>query len=782
MSNSNHGFQGEERRIRQVIAKIGEKIEQLQIDVGELKSKVVENRKNFWDDVTVNFDNHEDAQETLDSIRQQSMVLAEMERHHKHSSESLSTLRRLHESPYFGRVDFTETGYPETDRIYIGIASFVDNGTHEHYVYDWRAPISSLFYDYALGPAEFTAPMGTVQGTVDLKRQFVIRHGELKFMFDTGETIGDEVLQQALGRSSDTQMRSIVATIQKEQNAIIRHVRGRTVIVQGAAGSGKTSVALQRVAYLLYKYRETLNAGNMVLFSPNPIFSNYVSNVLPELGEANIQQTTFQDYLDRRLGAGFQVEDAYSQLEYMLTASDGPAYRARQAGIRFKASADFYRMIESYVELLKTEGMLFEDLQFRGNTLITGEQIAERFYTGDTSGKLNYRLEALRSSLNKELIRLEREERVKDWVQDEVELLDKDDFQEAFEALYRTKKMRGDTFNDAQDEYEVLSKKVVHDHFAPLRKKVKRLKFIDIPGLYKRLFTDERLLSKVAEGIALPEDWREVCSQTAEKLERGELPYEDATPLLLLKELIEGFRTVTNVRHVLIDEGQDYSPFQYLFMKRLFPHSKFTILGDFNQAILMQTARQGSFEAIARIFGDEETETFQLTKSYRSTKEIVEFTRGMLPGGEAIQPFNRSGERPVVVTAANRDELLGKMAEHIARFKAEGAESVAVICKTAAESEQAYEALKPYGPLQLIGITSRSITEGTMVIPAYLAKGVEFDAVLIYDASAEQYGQENERKLFYTACTRAMHHLRLYTASEPTPFIAGLDPVLYERQ
>lgn len=242
-----------------------------------------------------------------------------------------------------------------------------DNGTF--LIYDWRAPISSLYYDGAPGPASYETPGGQITGTMELKRQFVIDNGEIEVMFDTGVTIGDELLQQVLSHSADDRMKSIVATIQKEQNAVIRNDRSRMLVVQGAAGSGKTSAALQRVAYLLYKYREVLQADQMLLFSPNPLFNSYVSTVLPELGEENMQQTTFQMYLEHRLGHEFQLEDVFSQTESLLNAPDGEEAYIRREGIAYKSSVAFLSAIRQYVNLLEHEGMLFKPLMFQGRPL-----------------------------------------------------------------------------------------------------------------------------------------------------------------------------------------------------------------------------------------------------------------------------------------------------------------------------------------------------------------------------------------------------------------------------
>ena len=327
--------------------------------------------------------------------------------------------------------DFIEEGNSTQEQIYIGISSLSDTSGEDFLIYDWRAPVSSVYYDYQPGPAKYATPGGTIQGILEKKWQYLIRGGVLQSMFDTSLTIGDEILQQVLGKGTDKQMHNIVATIQQEQNRIIRHDHGRLLIVHGAAGSGKTSAALQRIAYLLYKYRDRLNADQIILFSPNTMFSSYVSNVLPELGEENMQQVTFQEYLDHRLSKEFQVENPYEQLEYVLTAANTPSYRSRLASIRFKASTRFFEAIQSYRQSLELSGMLFKDITFRGKPIVTAQQIAERFYSHDTSLRFHNRLEKLKDWLIKKINEVQKVERTKPWVQDEIELLSNEDYHKA---------------------------------------------------------------------------------------------------------------------------------------------------------------------------------------------------------------------------------------------------------------------------------------------------------------------------------------------------------------
>lgn len=706
-------------------------------------------------------------------------------------------------SPYFGRVDFLEDGLNGSEQIYIGVSSFVDENGLTFLVYDWRSPIASLYYDHSPGAASYDTPVGRITGTMELKRQYQIQDGQLRRMFDASVTIGDELLQQMLAKGADSQMKSIVSTIQKEQNAIIRNDHSRLLIVQGAAGSGKTSAALQRVAYLLYKNRDSLKADQIVLFSPNQMFNSYVSSVLPELGEENMQQTTFQEYLEYWLGSSFQVEDPFSQIEYVLTAQSTPNDEARLQGMKYKASEAFMKALQNYAQWLGREGMLFNGIRFRDRVLITAEQMRSQFYGYDTSLSLANRVDLLQKWILKELSLLDRKELGASWVEEELHYLDNEHYAEVFSELHKEREVldiaehyavvrekisnkrredEGD-FDFAEREEDLLRQRIVKASFKPIRKSVKRFSFIDVHGLYTQLFIDEAAYREKTNEVDIPVLWSEICKQTSDKLEKFEIFYEDATPYLYLKELIEGVRTNTEIRHVFIDEGQDYSPFQYEYLKKLFPRARMTVLGDFGQAIFTQSTNlQDAESPLFRLYGETETCLIRLVRSYRSTREIVEFTKELLSDVSEIVPFERSGPKPLLVKVEDGEMRDIRVLKDIAALKAEGFESIAVITKTAAESRSAFESLRKHGgeALQLITKETETFEKGAMVIPVYLAKGVEFDAVLIYEASPHAYGQDNDRKLLYTACTRAMHQLLLYTTGDWSPFVESMDSSLYE--
>ncbi|MFD1606109.1 RNA polymerase recycling motor HelD [Oceanobacillus luteolus] len=763
-------FQQEQEQLNNVKKVIQHEVDKLDSKTRQRKEEVIHSRKHFWDEIKINVDSFDDYLETVLAIRQEAQALAVSETTHRHSFQRLSTLQQMLDVPYFGRIDFLEEGDSQSEEIYIGISTLRDETGENILIYDWRAPISSVYYDYQPGPAQYKTPGGVIKGELEKKWQYLIRNGELQSMFDTSLTIGDEILQEVLGQGTDKYMNSIVATIQKEQNRIIRHDRGRMLIVHGAAGSGKTSAALQRIAYLLYKYRENLNADQIILFSPNTLFSNYVSNVLPELGEENMQQVTFQEYLYHRLSNDFAVEDPYDQLEYVLTETGRPEYDARVSSIRFKASAQFLDVIQAYVKSLEKSGMVFKDIKFRGEPIVTAQEMEEFFYHEDLSLGLQYRLEKLKDWLLDKVRALEKLEWKKEWVEETIELLSDEEYYKAQKYLAKKAGYTRENSDDYDMDTKALARLIVRQRLRSVRKRIRSLRFVDISAIYKQLFENHGKIQELVDGES-PKDWPAICEVTLQELEQGRILYEDATPFLQLQDSIFGFQANRSIRHVVVDEAQDYSAFQFEFLKRLFPAARMTVLGDFNQAIFAHANEKDDFQELTQLYGPDKTEVINLTRSYRSTKPIIEFTRRLIPEGDQIIPFNRDGERPALTTFENHDELHAEITSKVSELKDQGNESIAIICKSAAETEKAYEALSDIEELKMLKSSSIEYEQGVVVLPSYLSKGIEFDAVIIYDASEKVYGDESLRRVFYTACTRAMHGLQLYSVGEPTNFI-----------
>ncbi|MCY8128238.1 UvrD-helicase domain-containing protein, partial [Bacillus spizizenii] len=744
MNQQDKEWKEEQSRIDEVLQELGKKERFLETSAGGLKHDIIGLRKSFWEDVTVNLDDAHEAVETMASIKQQAELLSDRERNHRRMDQQLKRIHQLKASPYFGRIDFIENGEEQAERIYIGLASCMDEKEEQFLIYDWRAPISSMYYNYSPGKADYEVPGETIEGEMVLKRQFIIKNGTLKAMFNTDMTIGDEMLQEVLSHQSDTQMKNIVSTIQKEQNQIIRNEKSKFLIVQGAAGSGKTSAALQRVAYLLYRHRGVIDAGQIVLFSPNFLFNSYVSSVLPELGEENTEQATFQEYIEHRLGRKFQCESPFDQLEYCLTEKKDGDFPSRLSAITWKAGLSFQQFIDEYVSQLSSEGMIFKNIIFRGQKLINKEQIQSYFYSLDQGQSIPNRMEQTARWLLSELNKLEKKERRKDWVVQEAELLDKEDYLDVYKKLQERKQFSESTFNDYQREQQLLAAIIVKKAFKPLKQAVRLLAFLDVTQLYLQLFSGWG-------GKFQHEETAMIGELTRLAFAENKLLYEDAAPFLYMQDLIEGRKKNTKIKHLFIDEAQDYSPFQMTYMRSIFPSASMTVLGDINQSIYAHAIH--GVKRMDACFEGEPAEYVRLKRTYRSTRQIVELTKAMLQDGADIEPFNRNGEIPLIFKTEGREDLCQKLTKEIDRLKKQGHETIAVICKTAQQCIQAHAHMSEYIDVRLIHKENQTFQKGVCVIPVYLAKGIEFDAVLVYDASEEHYHTEHDRRLLYTACT-----------------------------
>ncbi|WP_332238184.1 RNA polymerase recycling motor HelD [Sporolactobacillus sp. KGMB 08714] len=764
----------EQNRINEVVDVISSKISGITGEKGAVRKGIVDLRQNFWEDVTVNLDEMDDVYETQASIKQQAELLSERERRHGQMDRELKTLYRLQDSPYFGRIDFQEEGEQKTEPLYIGIGSLMDARNEKFLIYDWRAPISSMYYDYAPGPAKFDSIDGEIKGEMKLKRQFIIRRGQIDGMFDTGLTIGDGLLQAMLGGRASTHMKSIVATIQKEQNQIIRNETDRYLIVQGAAGSGKTSAALQRVAFLLYRYRKTLRSDNMLLFSPNPLFSSFISTVLPELGEENVRQTTFKDFIEEKIGRDLQLENPFDQTEACLTMEESEAYRARTEGIRFKASLAYKRLLDRWLERLKFGGMIFRDIVFRDETIVSGKAIKRFFYSLPREQSILNRMEDVRDWLLRRIAVFVKEERRKDWVLEEGELLDKSDYAEIFQKLQQERQFSEETFDDYDREEQMLRKVVMNRRIKPIRRRIKQLEFVNSQKVYCEIFYHDH------DDECVPEHWTAICRATRMRFEEGDCPWEDAVPYLYLKEKLQGRKGNQEIRHLIIDEAQDYSPVQLAYLQAAFPRSRMTILGDLNQAVYAQSFAEETMLS-ENLYNRAEVKKLTLLRSYRSTKEIMDFSRHLVPGGDQIEPFERSGKLPewVAIRDGRKEAVI---LDRIASFKNAGFETFALIGKTMKECQAIYARLKNKISVRLVTQATYQFDKGFIIIPAYLAKGIEFDAVIVNDASAANFHRPNERTIFYTACTRAMHELVLLSSGEATHFLNGVPKDKYVRE
>ena len=630
--------------------------------------------------------------------------------------------RKMMDSPFFGRVDFCYEGDDEPEIFYIGIANLAEENGGLPLIYDWRAPVSGLFYDFDKGPASYQAPLGEIHGDIAAKWQYKIRGGKMIYEFESDVKIDDEILKAELGSNGDVQLKNIIRTIQKEQNAIIRNTSDRIMVIQGAAGSGKTSIALHRIAYLLYHDRKNLKSSSVLVLSPNGVFSDYISHILPELGEENIREMSFDLFAYKRLkNTVSDCEDRYDLIERQI------AGLCDEKLLKEKQSRDFLDRMEGYLVELEDSLMNFRDVEHRG-VVKKEQEIIELFYFKFMDIPLLSRMDA-----------------VAEYFIDEVETLkgfdlpeeERDAVKSRFYRMYETR---------------------------------------DLYVLYNRFLRQEGF-------PALPQV----------QYEKRKLRYEDVYPVLYLKYRLETQQEDSGVRHLIVDEMQDYSRIQYLIIQKLFK-CKMTILGDREQT--MDGDQQDVLTFLPKIFG-KDIRRIVMNKSYRNTIEIASYAN-QLAGITEVELFEGHGkpveekefpgliealERVVkelklekqAVTEAEADRM--KMAD-METAGAEGQEefsyeTAAVITRTADEAREAYyilqkkleaEGFDTKERLSLLHRDSTNFKKGLTVTTFYMAKGLEFDQVFSVFPGADR--SPIVQRARYIAATRALHELYMYEITE----------------
>ena len=627
-------------------------------------------------------------------------------------------LKRMLDAPFFGSVEFMYDGEDEPEDFYIGIGNFARERGGLPLIYDWRAPVSSLFYDYDKGEASYEAPGGRMDGEILSKWQYKIRGGRMVYEFESDVKIDDDILKQELGANSDTKLKNIVRTIQKEQNAIIRNTKDKILAIQGVAGSGKTSVALHRIAYLLYHDREHLNSSNILILSPGGVFADYISHILPELGEENIQEMSFDLFAYHELrrnvsvsqntenaiygnaggnqknlpgGADWNIkmiaadcEDKYHQIEREIAGVD----IADQKRYEWKQSLEYVQAMEGFLIELEDRLVDFEDVEFKGVRKSAGE-IMEFFYEKYTGTPLLDRMGA-----------------VMEYFIDEVETL------------------RGRNLND--EEREIICGKFMSMYVTR-----------DIYQIYNWFLEDYGFPT-------LPDI----------PPERRVLEYEDVYPILYLKYCLTAASQRRNIRHLVIDEMQDYSYLQYVLLEKMFS-CNMTILGDKAQTIAGK--QQDVLTFLPKIFG-KKVKRIVMNKSYRNTSEIAEYAK-TVGGTDDIQYVARHGKDVERHTIKNPEEMCSEICKKL-NLGEDGYETAAILTMTEKEAEHIYEIIRELGvEANYVDRDSAQFKKGLTVTTYYLAKGLEFDQVFVS-------GGEKENKMYrgyqYICATRALHELYVY--------------------
>ena len=710
----------EEKRLAQTISLAEEQLKQAKEAADKKKSEIIEAKKDVRENTEHGITSlyTSDGFEALVELSQYINPVTDKIIDYEEEEHKILLLEKMIKSPYFARIDFKFDDEDEFEKIYIGRSSLRKNSYQEMYVYDWRSPIASIFYRFMTGEALYDAPCGRVTGELNLKRQYEIKNGKLEYFFDSDVQIVDEFLRQLLSQNTTAKMKAIVETIQHEQDVVIRDMENDLLMVQGVAGSGKTSIALHRAAYLMYQGLQTkLSANNIMIISPNSIFEQYISNVLPELGEDNVISSVFEDILSELLN-GRKIQSRNDFLENLIVNSK---YKEiSRNSIEFKTSSFFREILDQFLIDIPRQWIEFEDVYYEGKCVVSGQILKDKIL-GRPETPLGIKLEQL-----------------EDYI---------------LEQIFGTGKGRGH-----KEEKNLIKQEI--------QKFIK----IDIVELYKILFSNEAYFYSLLQNSNLSQGIKSIWEYTRENLEADRLYYDDAIAIAYLYLKIYGTNKYKNIKQVVIDEAQDYYPLQYEIFNLLFSNAKFTILGDMKQT-LAKKEDISFYEQIQKILNKKKSSLIMLDKSFRCTNEILNFSLKFIEQSSQIKSFNRNGDSPKVYIADNSEIFIDEIVKEINLCQEKGFQSICLICKTEKNSIYLFNKIKHKLDIQLIKNGSVSDLQGVFILPVYMSKGLEFDAVLICDADSQNYHDEDDKNLLYVACTRALHKLSLFCENEVSPLI-----------
>lgn len=752
----------EQERLDKVVVEIDQQLENAKDAYTQAHSETRAVEGNYIDNTSINTFEVDDAMETNAEIQQQRNIVARVTETENIMRKTVDTLTMLRPSPYFGRVDIDEEGDQES--LYIGLASVQDK-TGDFLVYDWRAPISGIYYNGTLGKVSYPTPMGEQDAELLKKRQFTIVDASIVNMFDTNETVGDEMLQYALGQQNDLTMRNIVATIQQEQNQIIRDTTSDLLVVQGVAGSGKTSAILQRIAFLLFHAREELNSDQIVLFSPNRLFSSYIADVLPSLGERNMRQVTLAEFFSARL-QGLQVQTLFERYEAGQNTVSDASLQVREV----LEDATILDALTAFVEQLTPTTLRFDNIYFEDDVFFSKEAMTLLFAEFSSNYSVRERIQMtqkrLMERLNNRIDALVDE----DWVLEALNNLDDQQYRDLLGDELAEQVAEEEEMSDAID---VAAKRYLEREFQVVDDALYNMHFFDIYNQY-----GDFLSYMANQRPAEAEWWLSKRDRFLRELEYHRIDLEDAAPMLFLRDLITGGGTNKSMFYVFVDEMQDYTMAQLLYLKHAFPAAKFTVLGDAEQALFREVETPAALlTKYTAAFKATKPNLITLNKAYRSTQEIMDFAKALLPDGDHIMAFTRTGGKPALYitdTTGVADELWRQVDALHQEYN-----TVAILTKTQPEAEAVYRMLRKYPEkFQLLQASDRTRTSNLVVMPIYLAKGLEFDAVIGYDVSQTNYPDSEATGLLYTLASRAMHALTLISVGPVSSLIRQVQDTL----
>lgn len=689
-------------------------------------------------------------------------------------TQRIKNLKMVINKPYFARVDFIEKGDIKRDAFYLGKVMVTDHNTLEQIVIDWRAPIADLYYEGRLGEANYNCPAGNIEGEIKLKRQYFFnKDGELENVMDIDITTNDEMLQPFLAANSDTRLKNIISTIQAEQNKIIRSEMWRPLVVQGVAGSGKTTIALHRIAYLIYNYDKNFFPEEFLIIAPSKFFLNYISNVLPDLGVERVQQSTYEDIAFEIIGDEFDIEDPNEKLAIIIdnNKSDKEKEMSKvieQASI-LKSSIRFKNMLDEYLYELEKRFIPDEDFKIDKYVFMKREDIHHLYFREYANLPICRRIEEIVKHL-KNSVMMRSGEILKDIEEERDYKIAKVKAEEPIEEIRLS--MIRNLYGDA----EKLAKSVIKDakkhalNYFGANKVMTPLKYYkEFLDVYFEQIASERIDKRQIKYIK---------DSFVAAQRKGKIEMEDIAPLMYIKCMVHGVKTKFELKHIVVDEAQDFSEFQFYVFKKIIKSNSMTILGDLAQGIYYYRGTRNWQKTMSIVFGeDSDLKYLTLKKTYRTTEEIMNVANKVISNINDVlncelgEPVMKNGAPVTFKHFENHSDMINQIKARLEEFKQKGFTNIAIIGKTIPDCLKLQKELNNE-EIHMISSKDAEYNGGINICPSYLSKGLEFDAVIITDADVNNYTKsEVDTKLLYVCITRAMNTLDIYYVDKITELL-----------
>lgn len=688
------------------------------------------------------------------------------------AEKNYDSYKKAKAKPYFARIDFKGKGEENPHSLYIGKTTLMKAEDNELLIVDWRAPIANIYYEGRLGEISYEAEGGLQEGELLLKRQFTIDKGILENIIDIDITTTDTFLQASLDANAESKLKDIASTIQGEQNKVIRASFNKPLIVQGVAGSGKTTIALHRIAYFIYTYEETFDPESFLILAPNNLFINYISEVLPELGVEKVKQSTYIDFMRDLIGNKYKVTDSDKKIMHLIHKDEKDNQLIIWASA-FKGSMEFKDIIDNYLLEIEENFVPLEDFVLQGQILISKEEIKRMFLKDLIHHPLYKRINEIKKSLDNKLKSVK-----KGMLKDIQEFYDKQ-IDKARDEIVSIEERRI-TITALVEQRDEKLKKITNEIKTASKKFLLNFPKKTLNEYYQELFTEENIL-KFSAGTLNEEKVSYLCRYSKELLKKKQVEMEDYAALGYLKHKVFGFEKKIEISSVVIDEAQDFSLFQLYTLKTMLNTNRFTLLGDLAQGIHSYRGIKAWEDVMEKIFGVEESNYMTLIQSYRTTIEVMNLANEVIKklNNDSIvlaKPVIRHGKSPELSKFKSDEDLIVKLEDTIKAMEKEKYKSIAVVCKTDDECKTVKKLMDIRGNIdsKILDENQMEYEAGVILVPVHLAKGLEFDVVFIVNIEETYIADELDIKLLYVAMTRTLHRLFIYHKEDKIPVLKDI--------